>query len=114
MPAPLSRLGRHLSSSRCAALAAPILAITLACSSGNEPCPLGSGVIDGIGSSTAPIKCQKSTGPQPLALQVSTITGLTGRPFGVAVSPDGTIYVTQQDANSVARLSLATSGVAGT
>lgn len=31
------------------------------------------------------------------------ITGLSGRPFGIRVSPAGAVLVTQQDANSVAR-----------
>lgn len=41
------------------------------------------------------------------------ITGLGGRPFGIAVSASGTVYVTQQDANSVARYSLSSMGAAG-
>ena len=95
-------------------LAALILSIALACSDdATEPCTLGGGIVDGIGTSQKPIECAKNVGPTPVALQVTTIAGLAGRPFGVAVSPNGTIYVTQQDVNSVARLSLSTGGVAG-
>lgn len=36
------------------------------------------------------------------------VTGLNGRPFGVDISSNGEVFVTEQDANAVARLSLAT------
>ena len=96
------------------ALAALVLSITLACSS-TQPCTLGGGIVDGIGTSQKVAECPKNGGGNgPVAPQVTTIAGLAGRPFGVAVSPNGTIYVTQQDVNSVARLSLSTGAVAGT
>lgn len=38
------------------------------------------------------------------------VAGLNGRPFGAAVSSSGDVFVTEQDANAVARLSLATLG----
>jgi len=94
-------------------LAALVLSIALACSDTTEPCTLGGGIVDGIGTSQTPVECPKNSPAGPVAPQITTISGLAGRPFGVAVSPNGTIYVTQQDVNSVARLSLTTSGVAG-
>ena len=36
------------------------------------------------------------------------VSGLNGRPFGVGVSSNGDVFVTEQDANAVARFSLAT------
>jgi DNA-binding beta-propeller fold protein YncE len=58
------------------------------------------------------VACKGSTEPDPA---VSThpagtlagrVSGLTGRPFGIRVSTDGAVFVTQQDANSVARFGL--------
>src|SRR5213079_906684 len=63
-----------------------------------------------------------STGPgggggslkHPSGISGGKMTGLTGRPFGIAVNSSGTVYVTQQDANSVARFTLSTLSSAGT
>jgi len=49
----------------------------------------------------------------PAGAQSGRMTGLIGRPFGVAVTPSGAVYVTQQDANSVARYSLSSLESAG-
>jgi YVTN family beta-propeller protein len=42
----------------------------------------------------------------PAGIRAARVTGLTGRPFGVGISSAGVVYVTQQDANAVARFSL--------
>jgi YVTN family beta-propeller protein len=52
-------------------------------------------------------------GTHPAGEMSGRIANLSGRPFGIAVSASGTVYVTQQDANSVARYTLATLAQAG-
>lgn len=56
---------------------------------------------------------QRITPTHPAGRPSAKIVGLSGRPFGIAVSARGTIYVTQQDANSVARYDIATLAAAG-
>jgi DNA-binding beta-propeller fold protein YncE len=56
--------------------------------------------------------CRGSTEPKPLELThpsgalTARATNFVGRPFGIRVSSGGVVFVTQQDANSVARFSL--------
>ncbi len=64
--------------------------------------------------------CRSSTRPEtfgfmghPNGVLASPLTAPNGRPFGIAVSPAGLVYVTLQDLNSVTPIDLA-SGVAGT
>jgi DNA-binding beta-propeller fold protein YncE len=40
---------------------------------------------------------------RPEGTLANRVTGLSGRPFGIRISPSGTVLVTQQDGNSVAR-----------
>ena len=77
-----------------------VLSITLACQH-RYPCADG-----GLGTSRT--SAALAGDDRPFELRVAQVAGLRGRPFGVAVSPSGIVYVTQQDANSVACLSLAT------
>lgn len=54
----------------------------------------------------ASFACAPAVAPtiaRPEGVLGSRITGLSGRPFGVRVSPTGAVLVTQQDGNSVAR-----------
>jgi YVTN family beta-propeller protein len=86
-------------------LAAAAVSFTLACHRSTFSCADG-----GIGTgSTSRI----ANDDRPFEPRVATVAGLRGRPFGVAVSPSGTVYVTQQDANSVACLTLTTEGSTG-
>ena len=56
--------------------------------------------------------CKGTTDPDPTQVThpagvlTARVSGLTGRPFGIRVSANGAVLVTQQDANSVARFSL--------
>lgn len=63
--------------------------------------------------------CRSTTGPEtfgfaghPRGMLASPLTAPNGRPFGIAVSPAGVVYVTLQDLNSVTPINLA-SGQAG-
>ena len=58
--------------------------------------------------------CRSSVGAtampatRPAGTVLTRADGLTGRPFGIAAGTGGVVFVTQQDGNSVARVSLAT------
>jgi len=65
-----------------------------------------------LGLSLSLAACGGATGPRrsapthPAGVLSGRVSGFTGRPFAVRVSPDDVVLVTQQDANSVARFSL--------
>ena len=79
---------------------AAIVVVAAACHPNTIP-----GTTNGCHDAASPTR----TSARPTGAGTFTrVTGMKGRPFGVQVSSKGDVFVTEQDANAVGRLSLAT------